>query len=94
MNKGIINDKLNEFLPETLLVIILLMITCTILMFNVVKKITHPLKQLTEFTEDLERYQFDTSKINQDKMNKIISLDDEIGEFSKRYMPLQINKLY
>ena len=57
--------------------------------FNrVIRKVTFPLKTLSDFTKDIERYQFDISKTNQSNIKEIATLNDEIGTFAKNYLSL------
>ncbi|MEK9727877.1 MAG: SpoIIE family protein phosphatase, partial [Candidatus Margulisiibacteriota bacterium] len=88
MNQSLIKEKLNTFLPKLLVIILGLMLTCTILIYRTIKKIITPLEQLTEFTKDLERYQFDPTMINHDKLQNLTKINDEIGQFSQRFINL------
>ena len=92
MNTDIIWAHLKSVLPIILLVIPLIMAFTLWLLNRVIKGITQPLKTLTNFTKDVERYQFDITKTNTSDIQKVTALTDEIGGFATNYLNL-LNEL-
>ncbi|RAP25030.1 hypothetical protein DID73_00575 [Candidatus Marinamargulisbacteria bacterium SCGC AG-343-K17] len=88
MNTQIITDHLMTALPQIFIAIPIIMALCLWLLYRVIKTVTSPLKTLSNFTKDIERYQFDISKTNQTDIKQIANLNDEIGTFTKNYLSL------
>tara|TARA_Y100001935_G_scaffold18607_1_gene13646 strand:+ start:1815 stop:3713 length:1899 start_codon:yes stop_codon:yes gene_type:complete len=88
MNTDLIMHHLTKTFPLVLIVITIIMALCLWLLRRVIKNVTQPLNTLTNFTKNIERYQFDISKANQHEIKKIAELNDEIGLFTKNYLSL------
>ena len=88
MNTQIITNHLTSALPQIFIAIPIIMALCLWLLNRVIRKVTFPLKTLSDFTKDIERYQFDISKTNQSNIKEIATLNDEIGTFAKNYLSL------
>ena len=79
MNTDIIWAHLKSILPIILLAIPLIMAFTLWILNRVIKGITQPLKTLSTFTKDVERYQFDITKTNTTEIKQVTALTDEIG---------------
>ena len=88
MNTDIIWAHLKSILPIILLAIPLIMAFTLWILNRVIKGITQPLKTLSTFTKDVERYQFDITKTNTTEIKQVTALTDEIGGFATNYLTL------
>ncbi|MGA0241489.1 MAG: PP2C family protein-serine/threonine phosphatase, partial [Candidatus Marinamargulisbacteria bacterium] len=88
MNKTVVSTRLHAILIRILIVVPLLMIVCLGLVYRVVQRVTNPLKQLTKFSKDVEKSQFNLSNVNQKDIEHISKLNDEIGVFATDYLHL------
>lgn len=88
MNKGVIQTKLLAILPKIFFSIPILFGLCLLLLYKVIKQITHPLQALTQFTKNIETSNFAVSNTDVAPIEQLTVMNDEIGIFSKSYLGL------